>query len=199
MKKIILASNSPRRHELINLIGIPHEVIPCKKKEKELDATKTIEEVLLEVAYQKILCVEASLSEEKRSNSLIIGADTTVVLRGEIIGKPEDKEEAKIMLKKILGNIHEVYTGICILDTSTQRVVSGVEKTLVSMIALPDEKIANYVENEYVIDKAGGYAIQGIGAALIDRIEGCFYNVMGLPLSRLVRMLESQGYDFLNK
>ncbi|HUT82062.1 MAG TPA: Maf family protein [Candidatus Bathyarchaeia archaeon] len=197
MKKIILASGSPRRHELINLIGIQHEVIPCKEEEKELRSSRTIEEVLLEVAYQKILCVEASLPDEKKANSLIIGADTTVVLRGEVIGKPKNRDEAIAMLKKILGNIHEVYTGICILDTNTKRLVSGVEKTLVSMVALSDEKIATYVDNEFVIDKAGAYAIQGIGAALIDRIEGCFYNVMGLPLNRLVTMLTSLGFEFL--
>ncbi|MBN1329613.1 MAG: septum formation protein Maf [Candidatus Heimdallarchaeota archaeon] len=197
MKKIILASGSPRRHELMALIGIPHEVIPCNVVEKELSNSKTIEEVLLEVAYQKILCVESSLPDDKSVNSLIIGADTTVILQGEIIGKPKDKEEAISMLKKILGTVHEVYTGVCILDTTTRRLVTGVEKTLVSMVALTDEKIAAYVDNEYVIDKAGAYAIQGIGAALIDRIDGCFYNVMGLPLSRLVLMLESQGYEFL--
>jgi len=197
MKRIILASGSPRRHELLNLIGITHEVIPCKEEEKQIEQSKTLEEKLLEIAYQKVHCVEADLPEEKKSNSLIIGADTIVVFNHEIIGKPKTNDEAVSMLSKILGHVHEVYTGLCILDTDTKKILSRVEKTLVSMKELPEEKIIAYVEAENVLDKAGGYAIQGIGAGLIDRIEGCFYNVMGLPLHRITTMLEKLDYIYI--
>ncbi|MHA1211623.1 MAG: Maf family protein [Candidatus Heimdallarchaeota archaeon] len=206
MKRIILASGSPRRHELLDLIGIAHEVIPCKEEEKQIEQSKTLEEKLLEIAYQKVHCVEADLPEEKKSNSLIIGADTIVVFNHEIIGKPKTNDEAVSMLSKILGHVHEVYTGLhvhevytglCILDTDTKKILSRVEKTLVSMKELPEEKIIAYVEAENVLDKAGGYAIQGIGAGLIDRIEGCFYNVMGLPLHRITTMLEKLDYIYI--
>ncbi len=212
MKKIILASASPRRHELLDLLGIEHDVIPCKKDEKQLlikdnldinkgvkGPSKTIEQMVLEVAYQKASCVAKSLPLNLKKNSLIIGADTIVVLNNEIIGKPKTKEDAISMLQKLLGKTHEVYTGICILDIQADKILSAVEKTLVGMIEWPLEKIKSYVEVENVLDKAGGYAIQGIGAAMINRIEGCFYNVMGLPLSRLVSMLDDLDYNYLYK
>ncbi len=208
MKNIILASASPRRHELLDLLGIKHEVIPCLEEEKNFNSSKkketsgdkqitTIEEKVLQVAYQKVSCVGKSLPPEKKSNSLIIGADTIVVIDDEIIGKPTDKADAINMLKKILGKTHEVYTGICIYDSHKDKMLTAVERTLVSMIEWSEEKIIAYINAESVLDKAGAYAIQGKGAALIDKIEGCFYNVMGLPLSRLVTMLDKLEYNYL--
>ena len=208
MMNIILASASPRRHELLELLGIKHEVIPCLEDEKNFNSTikegmindkqyDTIEEKVLHVAYQKVSCVTKTLSSERKLKSLIIGADTIVVINGEIIGKPVDEVDAVNMLKKILGKVHEVYTGICIYDAKNDKILSAVEKTLVSMIEWSEEKIVSYIEAESVLDKAGAYAIQGKGAAMIDKIEGCYYNVMGLPLSRLVSMLSKLGYNYL--
>jgi len=210
MKKIILASASPRRHELLDLLGIEHEVIPCKEDEKQLRVVekskpemkqkitpKTIEQLVLESAYQKASCVAKILPANKKKNTLVIGADTIVVLDDEIIGKPKSKKEAISMLQKLLGNIHEVYTGLCVIDLNADKILSAVEKTAVSMKVWPIEKIEAYIEAENVLDKAGGYAIQGKGAAMIDRVEGCYYNVMGLPLSRLVIMLEKLEYNYL--
>ena len=210
MKKIILASASPRRHELLDLLGIEHEVIPCKEDEKQLRVVekskpemkqkitpKTIEQLVLESAYQKASCVAKILPANKKKNTLVIGADTIVVLDDEIIGKPKSKKEAISMLQKLLGNIHEVYTGLCVIDLNDDKILSAVEKTAVSMKVWPIEKIEAYIEAENVLDKAGGYAIQGKGAAMIDRVEGCYYNVMGLPLSRLVIMLEKLEYNYL--
>ncbi len=210
MKKIILASASPRRHELLDLLGIEHEVIPCKEDEKQLRVVekskpemkqkitpKTIEQLVLELAYQKASCVAKILPANKKKNTLVIGADTIVVLDDEIIGKPKSKKEAISMLQKLLGNIHEVYTGLCVIDLNADKILSAVEKTAVSMKVWPIEKIEAYIEAENVLDKAGGYAIQGKGAAMINRVEGCYYNVMGLPLSRLVIMLEKLEYNHL--
>jgi len=212
MKKIILASASPRRHELLDLLGIEHEVIPCKEDEKQIRVEekpkldikqkitpKTIEQMILELAYQKASCVSKLLQDNKKKDTLVIGADTIVVLENEIIGKPKSKKEAINMLQKLLGNIHEVYTGICIMDLNADKILSAVEITAVSMLEWPLEKIEAYINAENVLDKAGGYAIQGKGAAMIDRIEGCFYNVMGLPLSRLVIMLDKLEYNYLLK
>ena len=210
MKKIILASASPRRHELLDLLGIEHEVIPCKEDEKQLRVVekskpemkqkitpKTIEQLVLELAYQKASCVAKILPANKKKNTLVIGADTIVVLDDKIIGKPKSKKEAISMLQKLLANIHEVYTGLCVIDLNDDKILSAVEKTAVSMIEWPIEKIEAYIETENVLDKAGGYAIQGKGAAMINRVEGCYYNVMGLPLSRLVIMLEKLEYNYL--
>jgi len=210
MKKIILASASPRRHELLDLLGIEHEVIPCKEDEKQLRVVeksktemkqkitpKTIEQMVLESAYQKASCVVKILPANKKKNTLVIGADTIVFLDDKIIGKPKSKKEAKSMLQKLLGNIHVVYTGVCIIDLNADKILSAVERTAVSMLEWPIEKIEAYIEVENVLDKAGGYAIQGKGAAMINKVEGCYYNVMGLPLSRLVTMLDKLEYNYL--
>ncbi len=212
MKKIILASASPRRHELLDLLGIEHEVIPCKEDEKQIRVVdrsklevikeitpKTIEQMILELAYQKASCVSRILPANKKKDALVIGADTIVVLENEIIGKPKSKKEAISMLQKLLGNTHEVYTGLCILDLNADKILSAVEITAVSMIEWSLERIEAYVNAENILDKAGGYAIQGKGAAMIDRVEGCYYNVMGFPLSRLVIMLDKLEFNYLLK
>jgi len=205
MKKIILASGSPRRHELLTLLGIEHEVIPCNSQEEPINNNKgeskqpSIEEQILKVAYQKAKCVADNLDGEKYAQALVIGADTIVVLKNEIIGKPKTEQEAKEMLHKLTGQTHIVFTGLCIIDKSTNKILSEVDKTLVNMIDWDDEKIEAYIDTEYIMDKAGAYAIQGKGAAMIDKIEGCFYNVMGLPLSRLVTMLEKTGFQLIIK
>ncbi|MHA1126240.1 MAG: Maf family protein [Candidatus Heimdallarchaeota archaeon] len=205
MKQIVLASGSPRRHELLSLLGIEHEVIPCNSQEESINNDKvdgkqlSIEEQILKVAYQKAKCVADNLEGEKYTNALVIGADTIVVLGNEIIGKPKTELEAKEMLQKLTGQTHIVFTGLCIIDKSNEKILSEVDKTLVSMIDWDDEKIEAYITAEYVMDKAGAYAIQGKGAAMIDKIEGCFYNVMGLPLSRIVSMLEKTDFQFIIK
>lgn len=208
MKEIILASASPRRHELLTLIGISHTVIPCKEKEGQVKNNstlssdsdtkqQTIEESILQVACQKAMCVAKTLSPSKKKASLVLGADTIVVLDDAIIGKPSSLEDAVEMLKRLTGNIHEVYTGLCLYDFESDRLFTRVEKTLVSMVSCSESRIRAYIASEHILDKAGAYAVQGIGAALIDRIDGCFYNVMGLPLSRLTNILDEIGYPFL--
>jgi len=205
MKLIILASKSPRRHELLSLLGIVHEVIPCNEQEQSINNNKvdakkqTIEEMVLNVAYQKAKCVAENLNGKRYTSALVIGADTIVVFENEIIGKPRTKKEAKEMLQKLTGQTHIVYTGLCIINKTNDEILTEVDKTLVNMMDWDEEKIEAYIEVEYIMDKAGAYAIQGKGAAMIDKIEGCFYNVMGLPLSRLVTMLEKIGFQFLKK
>ncbi|HUU77587.1 MAG TPA: nucleoside triphosphate pyrophosphatase [candidate division Zixibacteria bacterium] len=208
MKKIILASASPRRHELLNLLHIEHEVIPCDEKEEKLinnkfnrkitENKKTTEEQVLSLAFHKVSCVAKTLEQMKITDGIIIGADTIVILEGEIIGKPNSKNEAIEILEKLSGKIHEVYTGICLYEISKDKIFTGIEKTNVSMVHWSKERLEKYIEEEYIMDKAGAYAIQGIGAAMIDRIEGCFYNVMGLPLSKLVKMLDEAGFQLIN-
>lgn len=204
MKQIILASGSPRRHELLNLLDIPHKILPCKEKEKEIQNNSSnsslkndLKKSLIDVAKHKAWCVHHSLTLEPGQSFLIVSADTIVVLEGEIIGKPRTLDEAKSLLIKLTGKTHQVFTAICILDTQTEQMNCGLEETLVHMIPCSEQVIDSYLASEYVLDKAGAYAIQGKGAALIDRIEGCYYNVMGLPLSRLISMLGEMGYHYL--
>jgi septum formation protein len=203
MKQIILASGSPRRHELLDLLNIPHIVLPCNEDEKQVKNIQSfnqglIEEQLINVAIQKALCVEKTL-DKLQKKGLIIGADTIVALDNEIIGKPKSKEDALIMLKKIIGKTHLVFTGLCVLDVSTGNIYTDTEKTSVSMVSIPISKIKAYIESENILDKAGSYAVQGKGAAFIDRIEGCYYNVMGLPLSKLISLLQKAGYNYLEE
>ncbi|NHJ41420.1 MAG: septum formation protein Maf [Asgard group archaeon] len=203
MKQIILASGSPRRHELLELLKIPHIVIPCKEEEDEVNNNQnktllSIQEQLIEVATKKVLCVEKTLERSKK-NSLIIGADTIVILDEEIIGKPKSKEDAFKMLKKIVGKTHIVLTGLCVLDVSSSEIFTAIEKTEVSIMDMTDAKIKAYINTENILDKAGSYAIQGIGAAFINNIKGCFYNVMGFPLSKLIVLLKKAGYNYLEE
>ncbi|MEA2071135.1 MAG: Maf family protein [Asgard group archaeon] len=205
MKTLILASGSPRRHELLQLLGIPHKVLPCKKQEKNILADSITEKIaepvifkkIIRVAESKVRCVAKQLSLENPPD-FILGADTIVMFNGRILGKPATEQEALQMLKKITGEKHIVYTGLCLQASNPKKLFTAVEKTTIHMRSCSEEKLKKYIQNEYVLDKAGGYAIQGKGAFLISSIEGCFYNVMGLPLSRLVRMLEEANYPFLS-
>ncbi|MFW9923905.1 MAG: Maf family protein [Candidatus Thorarchaeota archaeon] len=210
MTKIILASASPRRHELLNLIGIDHIVKPCSEKETKLENNivdtsdteknnRTIEEKIIQLATDKALCVAKTLSIDEKKNGIILGADTIVVLNNEIIGKPTDFNDAVGMLSKLAGKTHFVFTGICLYDFLKDRIHTGVERTRVTMADWNEIRIRAYIQSENVMDKAGAYAIQGIGAAMIEKIEGCFYNVMGLPVSRLVKMLDEMGFNYLKK
>lgn len=203
MKQIILASRSPRRHELLDLLDIPHIVIPCKEREEEVNNHQNngqvaIEELLIKVATKKAFCVERTL-DKSQNKSIIISADTIVVFENEIIGKPKSKEDALLMLQKIIGDTHIVFTGLCVLDVLSGNTYTDIEKTKVSMLAITESKIKAYIDAENILDKAGSYAIQGKGAAFIDRIEGCFYNIMGLPLSKLIILLQKAGYNYLEE
>jgi septum formation protein len=211
MRKIILASSSPRRHELLELLQIKHEIIPCKENEQEINNSienkkkfeqtmaGSLEEQLLTVASGKVFCVEKSLTSKEYIDAVIIGADTIVVFESEIIGKPNDATDAFQMLKKITGHVHDVYTGLCLFDRKKDKLITGIEKTIVQMKKCSDEEIQAYISSENVLDKAGAYAIQGIGAALIEGISGCYYNVMGLPLHRLIMMLKEIGINYFGE
>ena len=132
------------------------------------------------------MCVAKILSPSKNKGVLVLGADTIVVLNDEIIGKPSSPEDAFEMLKKLTGNVHEVYTGLCLYDFESDRLFTGVEKTLVSMISCSESRIRAYIASEHIMDKAGAYAVQGIGAAFLrgsgERAAGhrCYRH---LPLS----------------
>lgn len=186
--KIILASSSPRRSELLAQMGLSFEVIPSNSKES-FSPDGTPEEMVLELATQKAEDVASKLEVQ----ALVIGADTIVNKEGLILGKPKDKKEAYQMLLELSGQVHEVMTGIAVLDTTNHKRLTAVEKTLVEMASLTPEEIKWYIKTGEPMDKAGAYGIQGLGGILVRRIYGCYYNVVGLPIHRLWVILKQLG------
>ena len=174
---MILASASPRRHELIKLL-IDEITIQTKEVVEVIDLNASPQKNVQDLAKLKAMAVA-----EENPHELVIGADTVVCLEGHIMGKPKDMEDAKIMLKKLSGKTHEVCTGVLIK--------TFVEVTYVTMKDLSDEEINTYVSTLEPMDKAGSYGIQGKGALYISRIEGDYYNVMGLPVHRLYEVLRT--------
>lgn len=186
MDQLILASQSPRRRELLEQIGIKFTVQPSTVEEK---ITKTDpREVVLELAYQKAEDVAGTVTE-----GTVLGADTIVVLDGRIMGKPKDREHAIEMLKSLQGRSHSVFTGVALIrkDADGERSLRFAEETQVTMYPMSDEEIERYVDTKEPLDKAGAYGIQGRCAAFIERISGDYNNVVGLPAARIYQELKN--------
>lgn len=182
MKKIILASKSPRRKTLLEWAEIPFEV-RVKDTDEAYPAGTKIEDVPVIIARNKARAIE------RNSNEIIVAADTVVVLFEEIIGKPSDADHAKDILRKLSGQTHRVITGVAIMDGENE--ISFCDITEVTFYELTAEQIEFYVDKYKPYDKAGAYAIQEwIGVTGIKNIDGDFYNVMGLPVSRVVKTLQ---------
>lgn len=181
-KEIILASASPRRTEILSLARVKHRIV-VKDHEEIIDETKDAEDIVKDLAYQKAFAVYKDYQDE-----IVLGADTVVVLDG-ILGKPKDREDAFRMLKKLSNKTHKVITGVAILSKEAKRIFS--ETTNVTFRKMTDEEIYEYIDNENVYDKAGAYAIQGMASKYITKIDGDYYNVMGLPISRVCTELEN--------
>lgn len=182
-RKLILASTSPRRADLLKMLGLKFEIIESKLDESE--ESFTVPEVyVLELARKKALKVAGNIRD-----ALIIAADTIVVLDGKILGKPIDSQEARTLLSQLSGRTHTVYTGFAVVEKPSGRILNEYAKTKVSFRKIDDNEIECYVKSEKPLDKAGAYGIQDEGALFVDSIEGCFYNVMGLPLTRVYRAL----------
>ncbi len=178
-KTLVLASASPRRQNLLKQIGLNFIVHPSGIDE---DSHPTIspEEYALELSKRKAFEVAKNYND-----AIVVSADTIVVLDGQIINKPKDPDEAKQMLKMLSGKTHKVYTGFTILDTKTNKIISDFEVTDVKFRELSDDEIEEYVATGSPLDKAGAYGIQDdYGAVFVERINGCFYNVVGFPLTR---------------
>ena len=199
-KKIILGSASPRRRKLLAQIGAEFEIRVSEKE--EIYHSEKPEEIVCELALMKAENVASELSEAERAGAVVLGADTVVVLDGKILGKPSYEEEAARMLSALQGRSHEVYTGVAVLEyaESGEEAVSGgwkLEKkenyaveTRVYVNPMTEQEIREYIATGDPMDKAGAYGIQGRFAAYIDRIEGDYYNVVGLPVSRVYRTLK---------
>ena len=184
--KIILASASPRRKELLEQIGVDFE-IAVSDKETEIDCSDPVE-ACRKQAYNKALdIVEKSRLKYGDKDFAVISADTIVAIDTKILGKPKDKSEARKMLETISGRMHRVYTAVCVYNSLKDSYESFVEDTPVEVARLSSEEIEDYLKRKEPYDKAGAYAIQGYFSRYIVGIEGDYYNVMGLPVGRLYR------------
>ena len=187
---VILASQSPRRRQLLDLIGIRHDVKPADIDET-VKAGELPEQYAERVAREKVEHVA-----NQNGDALIVGADTIVVIDDIILGKPRDVDDAARMLKMLSGRSHTVMTAVA--ATHEGRTVSGVEIVDVTFLPLDDDQISRYIATGEPMDKAGAYGIQGYGATIVRRIDGDYFAVMGLSLVRLVAVLRELGvaYDF---
>ncbi|WP_233516789.1 Maf family protein [Paenibacillus curdlanolyticus] len=202
ISQLVLASSSPRRQELVASLDLFLPVrILSSDADESVPAEWSASQVVENLALRKAEAVVATLQHEALADrggsgsSLVIGADTIVVLDGEVLGKPVDKQDAIAALSRLQGRAHEVFTGVALVDSATgQRSVKH-QRTQVWMKPLSTERITRYVETGEPMDKAGSYAIQGLGATNVERIEGCYFNVVGLPLSLLSDMLADYGIN----
>ena len=197
-KRIILGSASPRRRELLSQIGVEFEVRVSDKE--EIYKSSIPEEIVKELSLMKAENVASDLLENIADGSIkdtvVIGADTIVVLDDEILGKPLDEKDAVRMLTRLQGREHWVYTGVAVLDfgpDGEKTVINYPVGTKVYVNAMTEDEIRVYVATKDPLDKAGAYGIQGRFAAYIDRIDGDYYNVVGLPVSRVYRTLRECG------
>jgi len=191
MKRIILASASPRRVELLEKIGLRFKVEPSNYEEdmhSELEPHEFARKISLEKA-------EAVASKHK--NAIVIAADTIIVFGSKILGKPHTENEARKMLETINGKSHSVITGFSIIDTGKNKTLSKSVETKIYIRKLTLAEIDAYVSSKEPLDKAGAYAIQGLGAVIVEKIEGDYFNVVGLPLSALTEALKEFGINIL--
>ena len=187
--RVVLASASPRRRELLALIGIPHEVRPA-------DVDESLHDGEAPAVYAERLARTKASTVPPDDGVLAIGSDTIVVIDDVVLGKPRDGEEAARMLRALSGRTHTVYTAVAV--RRGDRMASGVEHVAVTFRPLTDAMIASYIATLEPMDKAGAYGIQGYGATIVERIDGDYFAVMGLALGRLVDLMARVGvtYDF---
>lgn len=198
MYKIILASNSPRREEILKQAGVSFTIIPSTKEEI---TTKILpENIVEELAFNKALDVAEKVNEA----SVIIGADTMVAIGNQILGKPKDYESAKRMLSLLQGKEHQVYTGVGIIikniinGQATEKTISFSQVSQVRVSIMDERQIETYIATKEPFDKAGAYGIQGKFGVHIEEITGEYNNIVGLPIAKIYRTLLSEGIDLLS-
>jgi septum formation protein len=186
--RVILASQSPRRRELLTLVGIAHEVRPA-----DIDETYFAGE-LPRAHAERLAREKAAVVARDEPNALVIGSDTIVVVDGDVLGKPRNDADAAAMLGRLSGRAHVVMTAVAVSWRGAQR--SDVVEVGVTFHPLAAEDIAAYVATREPMDKAGAYGIQGYGATIVERVDGDYFAVMGLPLQRLVRLMADMGIHY---
>ena len=187
MAELVLASQSPRRKQLLKLISEDFVVFPDDSPENA-DESLTPQEYVSNLSLTKCINVAEKFDEE----SIVIGADTVVVFNKKILGKPLSEEKAENMLKELSGNMHSVYTGVTVMCKAQNKVISFCEKTNVYFYGISEEEIKKYIATREPMDKAGAYGIQEKGALFVKRIDGDYNNVVGLPIAKLARILRDE-------
>lgn len=197
MKKLVLASASPRRKQMLRDLGVRFSVMPGSFDEPPHAQGEAPCSYVRKNAEGK-----ARSAAHTAKNALIIAADTIVVYRGRVLGKPGSRKDAVKYLRLLNGRKHSVYTGLCIFDPADGSFLSGTEKTQVTFRKLTKAEMSAYLGRINPMDKAGAYAIQGEGALIVESIAGCYYNVMGFPIARLEQMLLKKGaslFEYMKK
>ena len=193
---LVLASSSPRRKQLLELLNVQFNVV-----DSNVDETVEFGPSPAQIAKMLANRKAQSVANMIGPGHIVIGADTIVVLNHRVLGKPNDRNDAIEMLLALQGKVHEVFTGIAIIDDKNskelRKEIVQVSRTLVHMRKLTLSQIENYVDSGEPMDKAGAYAIQGFGSVFVESIEGCYFNVVGLPVSLFVNMMEELGYSLL--
>jgi len=187
--RIVLASASPRRRALLRALGLEVEVVPSGAP--EIDEGSSPESIVVENAKRKRDDVLGRLD----SPALVIAADTLVFLDDHVLSKPRDLDDARAMLRRLSGRTHDVITGLAVADTQSGKCVEGYEKTGVTFCELTDAEIDHFVHAVKPLDRAGAYTVDGPGSLLVARYDGCYQNVLGLPIVRLQRLLLELGHD----
>ena len=183
--KLILASASPRRKELLGKIGMEFEILPAKGE--EIITKKLPWEIVEELSYQKAM----EIAKQQEEECIVIGADTIVAKDEQIMGKPKDEADAFRMLSEISGSSHQVYTGVPMIRTGKdEKIISFAEKTEVFLYPMSDKEIWDYISQKTCMDKAGSYGIQDDFAIHVKGIEGDYYNVVGLPIGKVYQELK---------
>jgi septum formation protein len=186
--RVILASQSPRRRELLTLVGIPHEVRPADIDETYFPGERPWDHA------ERLAREKAAVIARQEPDAVVIGSDTIVVVDGDVLGKPADEPEARRMLRRLADRSHVVMTAVAVVWRGETR--SGVEQVGVDFHPLTDAEIDAYIATREPMDKAGAYGIQGFGAAIVARVDGDYFAVMGLPLQLLVRVLRELGIRY---
>ena len=187
-ERVILASASPRRRELLTLVGIAHDVEPADIDESLLPGERPAAHA------ERLARTKARTIADRRPDAVVIAADTIVVVDGDVLGKPRDEAAARAMLKRLGGRTHVVLTAVAVARGS--RTESAVESVNVTFRSVTDDEIGSYVATGEPMDKAGAYGIQGFGATIVERVDGDYFSVMGLGLRRLVELLARVGAPY---
>ena len=194
---LLLASSSPRRRELLTRIGVSFTVVPSRVDEddvaRRLDAGGTAAPETLVTRLAAAKAREVAGRPDTPAGALVLAADTVVVLDGDVLGKPADPADARRMLARLSGRVHRVVSGVALARAGGGDLLVDAEVTEVQIAPLAPDVIARYVATGEPLDKAGAYAVQGLGSIFVERVHGCYFNVVGLPLARTARLLERFG------
>ncbi|MFZ5352953.1 MAG: Maf family protein [Bacillota bacterium] len=200
--RFILASNSPRRKEILSQIRLSFDVIPSSFEEKENgmsppELVKHFAYMKAKDVYEKVYANKEAGESKQINETFVIGADT-IVLCDKVMGKPRDASDAFEMLKALSGKEHYVLTGVSVINAADGSCITEYENTKVSFKALSEKEIETYIQSGEAFDKAGAYAIQGLGSLFVEKIEGCYFNVVGFPVRLFSRIMERMGYSLMN-